>query len=561
VESNQVDPPVDSRVPLANPGRDEAFLESSGDVPFQATLGQSIEASYDLASMDTTTNSIANLIVQRKLDEQGYKKLQPDELNKMFPGMAEPFNEPMSQVQAEIISERNQERQRLNFLAGSGPQGFGNDALRFGAAMARHSIDPTDAILGLGVGKLLSLAVRGSKLAAAFGKTATRGQRLAVDIGEGVAGNVAAEPFVYYSNRRDHQEYTAEQSFVNAVSGAVGFAALKHGVGKGIDILKRMGPESYAAHLRAAGSHAVEGKRIDVDSFVNTKAVELGGDGVGYTHVKKGDVELSSAPVYIGSKINTNNIDLVETSPLSKYTGDGIYITDNKQVANNVASSSFEGGSGGVLEVNLKDVKTVDLDIAPDVELRARIQEATEIEMKDGQTLGQYIDDIRGEDDGARLTALNEALQSQGVDGYRWTGDNFEGVSHAANNQMMLFNKDKLEVGSRESGKISEVSRLSDEKLTAKSDEVNSYKSDNQYEPEFERAFDENLQQRFPEDDAKSLESEIDSWIEEAEELNRQGGLDAESRAELDSLRAEQVSLQTRDEMSKAAAVCFSGGA
>lgn len=274
------------------PADDQAAFDS---IRPTSTFSESMSAAWKLSSMDTPTMGLLQHSEISDAEEQDTNLINPRELNDQFPDLATPFQEPKSLRVAQIIADRQRERQALAQTIADGPQGLGTGVARFGAMMVPHMIDPVNVSATVAVSALtagLGLVAEGGEAAvaarAAMAAAEAQGLRgveataaaaralraanagmdvassysavvgvesagaaggvakvfanpYAMQFAEGVAGNAAGEMITARAAVQEGRPYSAEDAFLNTVGGALFIPGVHWGAEKAASGLRFTG--------------------------------------------------------------------------------------------------------------------------------------------------------------------------------------------------------------------------------------------------------------------------------------------------------------------------------
>lgn len=536
----------------------DAFLEKA--LP---TTGEVLSASFDLSAEETSLNSIERMVELSSLD-QGQERLPPEELNKRFPGMPVPFTEAKPLSVAQEIFDRHKRRMELSQVIANAQETPLVYAGTFASSLVPHMIDPINLAADFTVGGAIISLGRGVTGARVVLQSSNAG-RLARGAAEGVLGNLATEPLTIAANELDLQDYTVAQAFTNIVAGGVFFPAARFGLSKVAALVGRYGPDHVEAFGKAAIGQVAAGRRVDLDPMVRDLSRELGGAprwAQEYSFRPLGP-DLRGTPLYVSGK---GNIPTIRDSVLFEEDfGDGVYITDHPGVANGAASRKLDQQGGGVLEVELGDVKLLDLDgtINPEVRkaiepiLRDVLGKKYDFEAKTGKGL---FDDVRralesGKGNDETIPRINQALQEAGFDGYRYEG----GKSGAADphNAILMFNPDKVTERQRIAPDLSAVRSAPRNELQETLDRNQDFRSDLPYDDQAFKEFKDSTAGEFsPIVDTNTISKGADEALEELDGLRNQELLSPAEIKELEDIKGMKKQAEAQDRLIAAATYC-----
>ena len=238
---------------------------SEGDFTLEkpSSLLEVAGASFVNAVQMGETSSIYRAI-KRQFIEQKDDVVPHEELNKKFPDMETPFNEPTSLTVAEELDRLNRQRRGLNKIIAKGDDNFVNKAVSFGSGVVAAALDPVGIAAGLlvggGVNKVMALK--------SIAQPTTAIGRITKNAAEGVVGNVLSEATVVMPNQRaEQQDVDTYENFTNAVVAGVAFPAVI-GAGKAsFDFLKSRGEATMSKVFNQIEQQIQLGKRTDLRDF------------------------------------------------------------------------------------------------------------------------------------------------------------------------------------------------------------------------------------------------------------------------------------------------------
>ena len=439
------------------PGEDELRPDLFDQLEFPSTLGQTLEASFDLSQKDSTVLSIARIQTLNDAEKKGGKERPTTELNEMFKEQGVTFEKPMNLRAATLIADRRTERAKLQNVIDRGPSGGFYGIAKFAAAILPHALDPIDFAAGIATGGILAVATKGTRFGLAIGsagKSRTAAQAFKYTAVEGALGNIAVEPLVYVANKREAIDYGVTDAFINAVGGAVGFAGIRYGGGKVVNLLNRI-PSLKEMSVRSAISRAGVNKKIRSDLFQKQYVREISGSTENISSGRNAyefkslvDADINDHKFYVPFREPRRNISGVRNTPaITDDLGDGIYISDSPHVSNGVAASHFNESVGSIIEVKTSDLKLLNLDeVMPD-EVGRLFKERfpNEPEALEG-TVREAIENIQNKISDGKLSEevmeeVNSALKAAGFDGYRGVQQRYLGEELPPSNQLMVFSE------------------------------------------------------------------------------------------------------------------------
>lgn len=253
---------------------------SEGDFTLQkpSSLVDVAAASFVNAVNMGETSSIFRAIKRQTISRDDDVVPHAD-LNKQFPNMETPFNEPTSMALAEELDRLNRQRRGLNKIIANGDDNLVNKAVSFGSGIVGAALDPVGIAAGLliggGVNKVMALK--------SIAQPVTKAGMIVKNAAEGVVGNVLSEATVVMPNQRaEQQDIDTYENFTNAVIAGVAFPAVI-GAGKAsFDFLKSRGQATMSKAFNLTEQQMQLGKRTDLRDFESvtkkTAAKELEAD-------------------------------------------------------------------------------------------------------------------------------------------------------------------------------------------------------------------------------------------------------------------------------------------
>jgi hypothetical protein len=552
------------RPPRSTYTEDEFFKNFNREMPSRS---QAADASYDLSKIDTTVNSIERILEMNRIEAQESELVDPEALNQEYPGLPKPFVKPTKRVVAEEIYRRHKKRADLGTVVSNADNSALTTMATFGAALIPHAIDPVNIIADITVaGTILSVASAGRGVRAAMiaAREQSAGRQFLQGAAEGVAGNLATEPFTFAAAQQEMQDYTAGQALVNITAGGVFFPVARFGLSKTASYVKKLGPNHVEAMAQSSIAQAAAGRRVDLDAHVRDFMAEAGGTprwAPEYRYAPAANP--SNRKFYAGT--NHQYPDLRNTVLIDEDLGDGIYLTDSPGVANGISARKLAHKTGKVLEVDLGEARIIDLESHIPTEIRNVLEpivrdaigqkKFAELEARPGRELFNEIRESveSGKSNDELVGRVNKALEEAGYDGYRYESGKQGGD---ASNAVMLFNDSKATVGNRIKPDMSAVRRASDDELKQLVERNQDHKSEWTYDDKAYKEFQE--MEDIPVDvETRELQRAADETLEELTEMERIGSLDKTQVKELEELRAAKAQEATNDQMIKSAFACL----
>lgn len=469
--------PLDRNTLKTVESSDRSFDDYMGQAPMVSS-SEATDAAYDLAWQDSAVGLVARYNANKQFESSGAKPLTPDEANKMYPDMDEPFRDPVNPYVAQMKHDTVTGRRELEQKIQEGPQDRWTKTKVFGAGMLAHMADPIEfgagAIVGWGVGGLMAEGAFGAGAAKIAGsvasKTATIGEHLAYDAAQGGGGafvqSVAQEGAqkVVEGNEgivdpRSNYEIATDVLFgtVAAFGMQSGGKLISHGLGFGMEGTKRFlrgtSPEADLVIARnivaSVEREAVPNVRPILDAIARETNVPHEAVGYDFVPFKGGSLEgkklFTAVPSHDGSV----------TAALGNDYGFGTHITDNPGVANAAANRGFADGAGTLREVAISDLKPLNIDGPFEPNLAKEISGILKRADVDIDPLTSSASDMlsyvrnavdAGILDESSFNDVQVAIKGAGYDSLISEGRNMDGVDHLPHNHITLLDDGKMEV-------------------------------------------------------------------------------------------------------------------
>lgn len=553
------------------PGEDESRGDFYDNQNFETTFSQSMRASFDLAQQDTTLFSLGRIFSLEDAADRGGEKIPVNELNERFKPDGFKFEEDLTEAEAEVIINRKAERRRLQTIIANGPQGGFYDTSRFGASLVAHALDPIDFAVGVASGGVLAAAVKGKRIGRALGvgvQGARPVQKFAFNATEGILGNVAAEPLVYVANRRDLEDYSVEDAFINAAGGAVGFAGIRYGAGKAVNFIKRF-PELHQRVQRTAIAQLMRGKKINVEPHIRNTVKEFEGrveaDTPGvrkyeFSSLSKSD--LNNREFYVSNVNSVKSIKDIQRSPITDDFGTFLYMSDNPNVSNGVSGGNHIESHGSIFSVSLKDVRTLDFDQSLPSRQKAVFDRLLSESLPEGATLREALESIRARIESGDLAEdafelVGNNLKAQGIDGYHGRQAKFLDQDHEPYNQVVLFDDSKVTQRDQFKPDSSLVRGITSDELGKASKDINDRSSDLDFDADVDNAVKEIRNQRIEDPEVSVIRQQEQELSDEIDSLEGQGLLSEGDLTEVQRVRDLAQQAEVVDTTTKAATACL----
>lgn len=523
------------------------------------------EAAYELASMDTFIGGFARNTALDEMDGPTAKKLTPEELNTKYPDMHVPFNKPMSDVAAFHLNEETRKRNELQQIISNGPKGnFYNQAVNIGASLVAHALDPVEfgsgALLGLGI-KGAGALIQGSKAAASSSLIAKTGDALtksgfAVEAGEGIVGNAILEPFMYQQQQRAQVDYGIEDAFISVVGGGLAMPVIK----KAFKSVIGLPDSTVGMAFKNSVGQIQEGYRPTPELHAkayNDIAFKNPPEGAPIGSVR---AEYKFAPMDVATHQDKTfymaGASINESKTIGEFLGEGSYMTDNPNYANNIAAHPMDDSIGEVFEVNLKDTQLFDLDTKLDVsdELsNLDLSPAARSAIESSPSLKQALVSL----DEADQKSVMTALKAQGFDGVSQVD------SARGHNSVHLFPEAATKI--QEQGRFKpdpkSVPSMDPMELEAMRTKARSRENEIGFDAAADKEFSEFVMpEEFKSMESARIEADMDDQVSRLDSMDKEGFLSAESKEILETVKKSKIERQSKIEVLKDFAACLISG-
>ena len=532
------------------------------DLSPQYDMFERIEAGFEA----TTDTFVENVLRNRYLEEleiAGRKAgphfgiRPPEELNKIFKNVEKPFTKPTDYFAALEMDQQAAERKKAMYRAsnlGQIEQGFFSATTLGG--MAKHMLDPAEAgldlVFGLGIKELGLMANAANRFKNArtiktlegvseklktgtFSKLNAEGSmasRISKALpegsfkraaAEGVAANLALEPYNYYSSQRAQMDYTTQDAIISVVGGGVFFPAVFTGLKKGVNFLHGK-YEAQAVQFKTAIMDVMNDRlpnsgqvRQYFNKIYNNKSItDLNTLRGQYRFKRVSELnKINKQQFFMASK---SKVDLDPTvrdhySFDREFGGDVIHLTDDPNIAHNVAGNEYASKTGEVQVYDISAKNLIDGDVSMDTPHAKDIANTIEDpELRDiflaAEDVKEGFSSIRDflEQENQPLKKLDEIhnkLEKQGYDGITYTMQKESGEANA-NGLVLYRNSDN-----RKHKASAKVNRAEVPKLTPKEAQQEILR---QEDPKNEINYNESLDQEMK----KAVDNPVDTTEEAA---------------------------------------------
>ncbi len=580
----------------------EYYSREAGD-NLHSTFGQSMGATLERA--DTAFGNVfapGALLKSRTLDDleaNGGRKLDPIELNKLYPDMDQPFNAPMTHLQADFLAEESKRRKNLDYLIAKGPEGTFYGAARFGASILAHAMDPLEFGATYFSGPVAEIAGSAAGVGFLASKAPSLAQSVAREVVKDTAVNIGQEALVYKQNRRELQNYDLTDSAENIGVGVLASVGLTYGAGKISKFLERS-PKTADMVKKSAVGQLMQDKKVDVMPLVKDNLSEtmpkkklLQNMEVPTNFRNLPEAELrklngffdqwraEEKPYYHGSPKNMGDFKTIQKSVIESDFGKGVYLTDSPQVANGFAASKVSDIDGKVFELRIKDANLIDLDAKADAHLTGVVSPYLD-EALGGKAAKELLETGNGAsvmealreavDNGLlpedTFDTINKLLKENGFDGTSRTGGKFMGEEGDPHNIVHLFDPEGTGAALE---KVSETGQFApnrdvipqptrDQALKL-AEERKAPQSDFFFDEQAYKAFNEAMNETPKTLDVPALKLKEAEVLENVRSLKEQGLITEDMAAELESIQQAAKDFETTDQIAKLAMYCIGRGA
>lgn len=441
------------------PNRWEKFFSQAALGLMDAPVGFGIENEGEGGALIRLANQYR---AGQDAEAAGSLKLSSDEANKRYPGLPEPFSEPVYPEVAQLIADHNERRQRLQAWVSRGPETGWAFNLASGAVAGADPIN-------LAVAGLLGVGSRALGLAKGLGTAA----RVGLTYGENFAANLAGEIPGAVARPLEHQESMTTGEIVGgAASGAaVGTGihlAFDAALRKALQVIRETPQPVIKQNVETAVKLHETDHGIDVAPSAVLQAVRDAG------HVAPG-IENPYQFRELGHPGETHYFVPMDPETgsfhVSQEQGGAVLGVDNRAVANNMAGYPESEFTGKVAQARLAaDANLLGEEtpfreifgkgnrdaafekfkgILGDDRRWAQVEPALRQLWKDRGTVGDLYQ-LFSDSPTKRITAFNDVpladlrrvLDGLGYDGIQFTG---KVLDKSIDNRILMFNPEKLE--------------------------------------------------------------------------------------------------------------------
>ena len=233
---------------------------------------QGIKTSARQAFSLNPSESIFNIFERNEAYNESKVVLKKEDLNKKYAELGLFFeNDTREGVVNYLVERKKTERERSSIISRA-KGGFFNKSLYLGASIAASFADPVN------IAAAFVPVVREARFASMVGRMGATRARLTKGFIEGTIGNAAIEPLVYGVAKRDQQDYTASDAFLNIAAGGILGGTAHVTFGKIADGLRRIQnkPNIYQKLAVAHPKHHEQLLRHSVARLLDNKKIDTG---------------------------------------------------------------------------------------------------------------------------------------------------------------------------------------------------------------------------------------------------------------------------------------------
>jgi hypothetical protein len=564
------------------------------------TAGEVIGMAFDQAMDDTAVMLWARRSATNELSQRG-RKLTPEEANARFPGMMNPFREDTSEVLAEHLWTREQERQEIARKMSQGPGGMLETVGTFGAGLMAHLMDPIEIGASMLTGMGFGVAAQATAMGARLGASAAAGSRSAriglhtMEAGSGnLLENMIHESFIASQMMREGMDpATLGEAAINVGISTIAGTTLGVGIKELASAIAGVKPMVRTENLYQRNVHSVspeldtlitkatladiaEGRVPDMAPLMKAAAYETSvgpmdfpNRGLDYQYRPLSRADVATKDFYFVTRG-------VEVDSLQARAGDDIgfgkSLTDSPYVSNAVANRSMNDGAGTIHRVRFDDLNFVDLQQVAPQNIRPAIEKALKavgekevVARLDNTKLREVMDLIRDAADVADnakvLQDLETDIRAAGYDALLDNGKKRLHIDdHVEHNHVILLDDSKLKSTGTFDGDPTMVKSPTMDDMKNVVESRDNPARNSAVDEEALVAADNKLKEIGKDDTLEFKPEEVrrktEEAIEELEGLELIGELDDSARAELSALKERIEAMEARDKGLKALIGC-----
>lgn len=549
--------------------------------PALVTPEMANEAHWSEAEQNMPTaaisEAISNFMTRQEIlsRHQGEPDTSVEDLNARFPGLDKPFTEPMNLYLANDIAQKQYDKQNLQKKIQMAPQESLSGLKDFGRNMLLQALDPTNLLAGFGLGKAITAGMFGAKLSTAMGVEAfthaapTLGQVFTRSLVEGGIANTVGQIPEAIAAKQELRNYDPYEAVANVAAGTLGMGLLFTGI-HGIGL--KLSPEQVGQIHDVAESQIRNGNPVEVQPLIKTIVSDNKGS---FSFMSQSDAlaNLKEAPqykyepfdtsimstkgkiVYHGTKSDLTSLESASPSSfgdVKSLYGEGLYLTDNPEVAKSYATNKGSGAIGNVLSARLNDLNLINLEKSlPDnviSNFNKYLPEDNQIAFGTKGTAAYDMmkesfseEGLTNSDVAEIYQELNRNLSDLGYDGFRHEGGANVKKNLGKHNVFIIFDNIYKNKETGVSGKVVDVSP---KELSA---QIASPQNQMDYSPTIENVLKEKSRV-MPNIEYNNLQSQHDALLKQLSEVNDAGLLDSHSQEELKNIQdlgSKQADIET----------------
>lgn len=466
------------------------------------------EAAYDLAMMDTFVSNMARsgietLGIDGSLDELNSmpsNTLSVEELNEKYPNVETPFTQPTKELVAIHLDDEGKKRRLLQEkISLSSDSSTYKTVASLGAGLVAHALDPVEfaagAIPGMAASKIGALAAVSSSQTIAKAGAFLAKQGTAYNIAEGIAGNAALEPFMYSAAKEAQVDYTVQDAIVSVVAGGTAAPLTIYGMKKAFH---KISQSNFGLSLKTSIGQLNDGKVPDVSLYEKVY------DDLTFGQPKTGSALGEVRAKYSFERLDVDTIKTREMFAVPKladsfdegtripgeYMGEGYYITDNPNIANNIAAHSMEDMPSNIHSVDIKDLNLVDADL-PNREILDSLELPKKLQtlVKKADSISQAQAMIREKIETGKLKDADfekfmDSIKAKGIDGLKST------LEDKGHNSVFVFkdSTSKVKMGEKFDADVESTPVMKEQIIAKHMDEnpVKTFQEDTELKSEFD---------------------------------------------------------------------------
>lgn len=545
------------------------------------TIGTAFESAFE----ETGVGLVSRYMAKRELEQNGARKITPEEANQRFPNMPVPFREAVNPVVAQYLFDRNQEKVDRERKLALGPSDPLTKTAMFGAGIVAHLMDPLEfgagAITGWGFGAAAGRGIFGARVASAARAVelgvATPKARIIKEGAEALAGNltenVVQEGALREQNLAEGGTYDISGGVANvAISTLIG-TAFHLGIKEGVHslramrrITKTLSPELDVPIMRTVISQANAEVRVDASPILQATAREtdVNPHNVGGVFNYEYTPATSTGGKTFYSVVKNIDPDADHVDVGDSYFG-GKTLTDNPAVANVSATRSYAEPSV-IAEIEAGDMKVLNLNEAAPDDVRAILNphlEAGDFVQTEvtGVSTREILDSIQQAIDSEILDPevmikIKDDLKAIGYEGVMHDGTKRVGVEHGPHNVVELFDNVKGVQRGFRTPDAGVRNQVYEHELEA----AKSYREDLKNRTDFDIDRVNEVEKEIDGFDVKAHNKELadlkEKFLEEMKDLDAQGLIDPSLRNEVEAIKLMDADIEHQHKLVKAVSFC-----